>query len=62
MDSPSQPWESVRGAALIPGNEGPAQQLVVGERLVMSGHVKRTLASEQNGEEFMELEGEGQSL
>lgn len=62
MDSPSQPWKSVRGTTLIPGNEGPAQQLVVGERLVMSDHVKRTLASERNGEEFMEMEGEGQSL
>lgn len=52
----------MRGTTLIPGNEGPAQQLVVGERLVMSDHVKRTLASERNGEEFMEMEGEGQSL
>lgn len=47
----------MRGTSLIPGNEGPAQQSVVGERLVMSGHVKRTLASEQNGEEVMEVEG-----
>lgn len=44
-----------RGAAQISGNKGPAHQSMVEEKLVMSGHVMRTLLCKQNGEKFIEL-------